>query len=89
MVDFTIPYVISGTVLVARDKDHRFSQLTNIAGHKVGVGQGTTFETVGLPLHITSPAFTVEVVAITVKKGNKGFVDELNQILSAMKADGT
>lgn len=45
-VDFTTPYVISGAVLISRAGDGRFSQLNDIVGHRVGVGLGTTFETV-------------------------------------------
>ena len=45
-VDFTRPYVVSGAVLISRVGDDRFSELQDISGHKVGVGIGTTFETV-------------------------------------------
>ncbi len=45
-VDFTNPYVITGAVLVSRANDNRFSQLSDIAGYRVGVGIGTTFEEV-------------------------------------------
>ncbi|PZN25850.1 MAG: amino acid ABC transporter substrate-binding protein [Proteobacteria bacterium] len=45
-VDFTNPYVITGAVLVSRANDNRFSKLSDIAGHRVGVGIGTTFEEV-------------------------------------------
>lgn len=45
-VDFTRPYVVSGAVLISRVGDDRFSELEDISGHKVGVGIGTTFETV-------------------------------------------
>lgn len=45
-VDFTVPYVVSGAVLISRDNDDRFAELQDISGHKVGVGIGTTFETV-------------------------------------------
>ena len=45
-VDFTNPYVITGAVLVSRANDNRFSELADIAGHRVGVGIGTTFEEV-------------------------------------------
>lgn len=45
-VDFTVPYVVSGAVLISRNDDDRFSELQDISGHKVGVGIGTTFETV-------------------------------------------
>lgn len=45
-VDFTRPYVISGAVLISRVDDDRFSELEDISGFKVGVGIGTTFETV-------------------------------------------
>ncbi len=45
-VDFTLPYVVSGAVLISRADDDRFAELQDISGHKVGVGIGTTFETV-------------------------------------------
>src|SRR5690606_10854414 len=45
-VDFTNPHVITGAVLVSRANDNRFSKLEDIAGHRVGVGIGTTFEEV-------------------------------------------
>lgn len=45
-VDFTRPYVISGAVLIARVGDDRFQELEDISGFRVGVGIGTTFETV-------------------------------------------
>jgi len=133
LVDFTDPYATSGTMLVARAGDDRFTQLNDIAGHIVGVGQGTTFETLahsvegadvrvyddfeaysqaliagdvdviiedeltaaynikehGLPLQITYPAVAAQSVAIAVQKGNQTFIDELNRILTEMKADGT
>src|SRR5690606_40093333 len=43
----------------------------------------------GLPLQIASPPFTTERMGIAVKKGNQGFVAELNRILAEMIADGT
>jgi cystine transport system substrate-binding protein len=44
-VDFTDPYVLSGAVLIAKKGDSRFKKLDDIKGFKVGVGLGTTFET--------------------------------------------
>jgi len=44
-VDFTDPYVVTGAVLICRQGDNRFHQLSDIKGYKVGVGAGTTFET--------------------------------------------
>lgn len=43
-VDFTDPYVVTGAVLICRQDDNRFHQLSDIKGTKVGVGAGTTFE---------------------------------------------
>lgn len=45
-VDFTDPYVLTGAVLISRTGDERFQELGDIAGFRVGVGIGTTFEEV-------------------------------------------
>lgn len=45
-VDFTDPYVITGSVLVTREDTNDISVLEDIKGKKVGVGGGTTFEEV-------------------------------------------
>lgn len=45
-VDFTDPYVITGSVLVTREDTNDITKLEDIKGKKVGVGGGTTFEEV-------------------------------------------
>lgn len=45
-VDFTDPYVITGSVLVTREDTDDITELEAIKGKKVGVGGGTTFEEV-------------------------------------------
>jgi len=45
-VDFTDPYVITGSVLVTREETTDITKLEDIKGKKVGVGGGTTFEEV-------------------------------------------
>ena len=45
-VDFTDPYVITGSVLVTREETDGITELEDISGKKVGVGGGTTFEEV-------------------------------------------
>lgn len=45
-VDFTDPYVVTGSVLVTRKDTNDIKLLEDIKGKNVGVGGGTTFETV-------------------------------------------
>lgn len=45
-VDFTDPYVVTGSVLITRKDTDGISVLEDIKGKKVGVGGGTTFEEV-------------------------------------------
>ncbi|WP_164670209.1 ABC transporter substrate-binding protein [Virgibacillus doumboii] len=45
-VDFTDPYVVTGSVLIANEGSSGISKLEDIKGKKVGVGGGTTFEEV-------------------------------------------
>lgn len=45
-VDFTDPYVVTGSVLVTRENTVDITKLEDIKGKKVGVGGGTTFEEV-------------------------------------------
>ncbi|PAV30842.1 amino acid ABC transporter substrate-binding protein [Virgibacillus profundi] len=45
-VDFTDPYVVTGSVLITREDTEGISVLEDIKGKKVGVGGGTTFEEV-------------------------------------------
>ena len=45
-VDFTDPYVISGSVLITREDTNDITKLEDIKGKNVGVGGGTTFEEV-------------------------------------------
>lgn len=45
-VDFTDPYVVTGSVLVTRNGTNNIKVLEDIKGKNVGVGGGTTFEEV-------------------------------------------
>jgi len=45
-VDFTDPYVVTGSVLITRKDQNDISKLEQIKGKNVGVGGGTTFEQV-------------------------------------------
>lgn len=45
-VDFTDPYVVTGSVLVTRKDTDNLTKLEDIKGKDVGVGGGTTFEEV-------------------------------------------
>ncbi|WJY28121.1 transporter substrate-binding domain-containing protein [Sporosarcina trichiuri] len=45
-VDFTDPYVVTGSVLITREDTNDITELADIKGKKVGVGGGTTFEEV-------------------------------------------
>ncbi|KAB2336710.1 amino acid ABC transporter substrate-binding protein [Cytobacillus depressus] len=45
-VDFTDPYVVTGSVLVTREGTNDITKLEDIKGKNVGVGGGTTFEEV-------------------------------------------
>ncbi|MCZ2258329.1 transporter substrate-binding domain-containing protein [Sporosarcina sp. G11-34] len=45
-VDFTDPYVITGSVLITREETTDITKLEDLKGKKVGVGGGTTFEEV-------------------------------------------
>lgn len=45
-VDFTDPYVVTGSVLITRKDQNDISTLEQIKGKNVGVGGGTTFEKV-------------------------------------------
>jgi cystine transport system substrate-binding protein len=45
-VDFTDPYVVTGSVLVTRKDTSNITKLEDIKGKNVGVGGGTTFEEV-------------------------------------------
>lgn len=45
-VDFTDPYVVTGSVLITKEDTTGISELEDIKGKKVGVGGGTTFEEV-------------------------------------------
>lgn len=42
-VDFTIPYNVTGAVLICRKDDDRFHSLSDLKGAKVGAGAGTTY----------------------------------------------
>ncbi|WP_366924298.1 transporter substrate-binding domain-containing protein [Metallumcola ferriviriculae] len=43
-VDFTDPYVVTGSVLLTREDTNDITKLEDLKGKKVGVGGGTTFE---------------------------------------------
>lgn len=45
-VDFTDPYVVTGSVLITREDTDGITKLEDIKGKNVGVGGGTTFEEV-------------------------------------------
>ncbi|MEK4029083.1 MULTISPECIES: transporter substrate-binding domain-containing protein [Bacillaceae] len=45
-VDFTDPYVVTGSVLITRKDTSNIKKLEDIKGKEVGVGGGTTFEEV-------------------------------------------
>lgn len=45
-VDFTDPYIVTGSVLVTREDTDDITELEDLKGKKVGVGGGTTFEEV-------------------------------------------
>lgn len=45
-VDFTDPYVTTGSVLITREETNDITKLEDIANKNVGVGGGTTFEEV-------------------------------------------
>lgn len=45
-VDFTDPYVTTGSVLITREETNDITKLEDIKGKNVGVGGGTTFEEV-------------------------------------------
>lgn len=45
-VDFTNPYVVTGSVLITRKDTNNITKLEDIKGKNVGVGGGTTFEEV-------------------------------------------
>ncbi|MFD1037284.1 transporter substrate-binding domain-containing protein [Virgibacillus byunsanensis] len=42
-VDFTNPYVVTGSVLITKEDTEGISELEDISGKKVGTGTGTTF----------------------------------------------
>jgi cystine transport system substrate-binding protein len=43
-VDFTVPYVVTGGVLITRKDTTDITKMEDLKGKKVGVGAGTTFE---------------------------------------------
>lgn len=132
-VDFTDPYVVTGSVLVTREDTNDITKLEDIKGKNVGVGGGTTFEEVAksvdganvklykavsdyiqdlqnkrldviindqllmgynikenkLPIKITSEILNKDEIGMAIKKDNEDFVKKINEILAAMKEDGT
>ncbi|MFD1928058.1 transporter substrate-binding domain-containing protein [Sporosarcina siberiensis] len=67
-VDFTDPYVITGSVLITREDNTDITKLEDIKGKKVGVGGGTTFEEV---------AKSVEGADVKLYKAMSDYVQDL------------
>ncbi|MEC5423830.1 transporter substrate-binding domain-containing protein [Virgibacillus sp. C22-A2] len=67
-VDFTDPYVVTGSVLITREETDDISVLEDIEGKKVGVGGGTTFEEV---------ANSVEGADVTLYKTVNDYIQDL------------
>ncbi|WP_188455854.1 transporter substrate-binding domain-containing protein [Virgibacillus oceani] len=68
-VDFTDPYVVTGSVLITREDDSAdISKLEDIKGKKVGVGGGTTFEEV---------ARSVDGADVTLYKSVTDYIQDL------------
>lgn len=78
-VDFTDPYVITGSVLVTREDTTDITKLEDIKGKKVGVGGGTTFEEV---------ANSVEGADVKLYKAVSDYIQDLtNKRLDAIIND--
>ncbi|MFZ3577226.1 transporter substrate-binding domain-containing protein [Virgibacillus sp. DJP39] len=67
-VDFTDPYVVTGSVLITREDATGISELEDIKGKKVGVGGGTTFEEV---------ANSVEGAEVVLYKAVTDYIQDL------------
>lgn len=67
-VDFTDPYVVTGSVLITREDTSDISVLNDIKGKKVGVGGGTTFEEV---------AKSVDGADVTLYKSVNDYIQDL------------
>ncbi|QBP42430.1 transporter substrate-binding domain-containing protein [Paenisporosarcina antarctica] len=67
-VDFTDPYVITGSVLITREETNDITKLEDIKGKKVGVGGGTTFEEV---------ANTVDGADVILYKAVSDYIQDL------------
>lgn len=67
-VDFTEPYVVTGSVLITKEDTKGISMLDDIKGKKVGVGGGTTFEEV---------ARSVEGANVTLYKTVTDYIQDL------------
>ncbi len=67
-VDFTDPYVVTGSVLITREDTNDISKLDDIKGKKVGVGGGTTFEEV---------ANSVDGADVTLYKSVNDYIQDL------------
>ncbi|MDY0394984.1 transporter substrate-binding domain-containing protein [Virgibacillus halophilus] len=67
-VDFTDPYVVTGSVLVTANDTKGISKLDDIKGKKVGVGGGTTFEEV---------ARSVDGADVTLYKAVTDYIQDL------------
>lgn len=67
-VDFTDPYVVTGSVLITREDSTDITKLEDIKGKKVGVGGGTTFEKV---------ANSVEGAEVVLYKAVTDYIQDL------------
>ncbi|MTW86248.1 transporter substrate-binding domain-containing protein [Virgibacillus dakarensis] len=67
-VDFTAPYVVTGSVLITTEDTTGISKLEDIKGKKVGVGGGTTFEEV---------AKSVDGADVTLYKSVNDYIQDL------------
>lgn len=67
-VDFTDPYVITGSVLITRTETNDITKLEDIKGKKVGVGGGTTFEEI---------AKTVDGADVKLYKAFSDYLEDL------------
>ncbi|MGM8211473.1 transporter substrate-binding domain-containing protein [Virgibacillus sp. W0430] len=78
-VDFTDPYVVTGSVLITREDTEGINKLEDISGKKVGTGTGTTFAEV---------AESVEGANVTLYKTvNEYLQDLLNERLDVIIND--
>lgn len=69
-VDFTRPYTVTGAVLICRDDNAKYHQLSDLKGANVGAGMGTTFaelaqsvEGADVSVYKTFPAYLRDLIA--------------------------